>query len=154
MVTQTTGSHDKKHLSLQGAWAHNGSWVLYVYCLATYLQAIWKVGVSVSLYHLKKLFSFVLRYYVFLVSLLQKSTPNTFISEVNLKTQLISELLRGEKQSVQAKVLLGFPGGASSKESACQCRRCKRPGFSPSVGKIPWRRKWQLTPVFFPGESP
>ena len=26
-------------------------------------------------------------------------------------------------------------------------------GFSPCVGgKIPWRRKWQLTPVFFPGE--
>jgi len=21
------------------------------------------------------------------------------------------------------------------------------------VGKIPWRRAWQLTPVFFPGES-
>ena len=25
--------------------------------------------------------------------------------------------------------------------------------FSPWVGKIPWRRKWQLTPVFLPGES-
>ena len=24
--------------------------------------------------------------------------------------------------------------------------------FNPWVGKIPWRRKWQLTPVFFPGE--
>ena len=22
------------------------------------------------------------------------------------------------------------------------------------VGKIPWRKAWQLTPVFFPGESP
>ena len=27
------------------------------------------------------------------------------------------------------------------------------PGFDPSVGKIPWRRAWQLTPVFFSGES-
>ena len=26
--------------------------------------------------------------------------------------------------------------------------------FDPWVGKIPWRRKWQLTPVFLPGESP
>ena len=26
------------------------------------------------------------------------------------------------------------------KESTCQCRRC---GFDPQVGKIPWRRKWQ-----------
>ena len=27
-----------------------------------------------------------------------------------------------------------------------------RRGFSPCVGKIPWRRKWQPTPVFLPGE--
>ena len=27
-------------------------------------------------------------------------------------------------------------------------------GFYPWVGKIPWRRAWQPTPVFFPGESP
>ena len=25
-------------------------------------------------------------------------------------------------------------------------------GFSPWVGKIPWSSKWQLTPVFLPGE--
>ena len=36
---------------------------------------------------------------------------------------------------------------------ACQCRRQKRLGFDPRVGKIPWRRKWQPTPVFLPGES-
>ena len=28
-----------------------------------------------------------------------------------------------------------------------------RQGFDPWVGKIPWRRKWQPTPVFLPGES-
>ena len=28
-----------------------------------------------------------------------------------------------------------------------------RPRFNPWVGKIPWRRKWQCTPVFLPGES-
>ena len=27
-------------------------------------------------------------------------------------------------------------------------------GFNPWVGKIPWRRVWQPTPVFLPGESP
>ena len=32
----------------------------------------------------------------------------------------------------------------SGKESACQCRRH---GFDPWVRKIPWRRKWQPTPV-------
>ena len=45
-----------------------------------------------------------------------------------------------------------FPGGASGKESACQCRRHKRYGFDPWVGKIPWRRAWQPTLVFLPGE--
>ena len=36
------------------------------------------------------------------------------------------------------------------KESACQYRRHR---FDPQVRKIPWERKWQLTPVFLPGES-
>ena len=31
----------------------------------------------------------------------------------------------------------GFPGGASGKEPTCQCRRWKRLGFNPWVGKIP-----------------
>ena len=50
-------------------------------------------------------------------------------------------------------MVMGFPGGASGKEPACQCRRFKRHGFDPWVGKIPWRRAWQFTPVFLPGES-
>ena len=45
---------------------------------------------------------------------------------------------------------LGSPGGSDGKESACQCRV---PGFDPWVRKIPWRRAWQPTPVFLPGES-
>ena len=47
---------------------------------------------------------------------------------------------------------LGFPSGASGREPACQCRRRKRHGFNPWVRRIPWRRAWQLTPVFLPGE--
>ena len=39
------------------------------------------------------------------------------------------------------------------KESACQCRRCKRGGFDPCIRKIPWRRAWQPSPVFLPGKS-
>ena len=49
--------------------------------------------------------------------------------------------------------LMGVPGGAGGKESAGQCRRCKRQGFDPWVGKILWRRKWQPAPVFLPGKS-
>ena len=44
----------------------------------------------------------------------------------------------------------GFPGGASGKEPACKCRRHKRYGFDIWVGKIPWRKKQQPTPVFLP----
>ena len=44
-------------------------------------------------------------------------------------------------------------GGASGKEPACQCRRCKRLGFDPWVGKIPWWRKWQPITVSLPGKS-
>ena len=43
--------------------------------------------------------------------------------------------------------LMDFPGGDSGKESNCPCRRCKRCEFNPWVGKIPWSRKWQPTPV-------
>ena len=38
---------------------------------------------------------------------------------------------------------MGFPSGASGKEPACQCRRHKRRGFDPWVGKILWSRAWQ-----------
>ena len=31
--------------------------------------------------------------------------------------------------------------------------QCRRPGFNPWVGKIPWRRKWQSTPVLLPRKS-
>ena len=40
-------------------------------------------------------------------------------------------------------------GGISGKEPACQCRRCKWCAFDP---KISWRRVWQPTPMFLPGE--
>ena len=33
------------------------------------------------------------------------------------------------------------------------CLQCERPRFDCWVGKIPWRRKWQLTPVLLPGKS-
>ena len=43
----------------------------------------------------------------------------------------------------------GLPRWLSGKESTYQCRRH---GFDPRVGKIPWRRKWQPTPEFLPGK--
>ena len=47
-------------------------------------------------------------------------------------------------------VLWGLPWWFNRKKPTCQCRRH---GFSLWVGKIPWRRKWQHTPLFLPGKS-
>ena len=46
--------------------------------------------------------------------------------------------------------LKGFPGGSDGKASDCNAGDLK---FDPWVGKVPWRRKWQPTPVFLPGKS-
>ena len=32
------------------------------------------------------------------------------------------------------------------------CLQCRKPGFDPWFRKIPWRRKWQPTPVLLPGK--
>ena len=52
-----------------------------------------------------------------------------------------------------ASTCMGFPGGASGKEPSHQRRRHQTRGFDLRVGKIPWRRAWQPSPVFLPGES-
>ena len=49
--------------------------------------------------------------------------------------------------------IYSLPRWLSGKASTCQCWRHRRHGFDPWVGKILWRRKWQPTPVFLPGES-
>ena len=46
----------------------------------------------------------------------------------------------------------GLPRRRSDKESTYQCKRCKRYGFNPWIRKMPWRRTWQLTPIFLPGK--
>ena len=47
---------------------------------------------------------------------------------------------------------MGFPGGASDKESTYYCRRHKRNGSDPWVRKMPRGRKWLPTPVILPGQ--
>ena len=51
--------------------------------------------------------------------------------------------------SIQIMNTLGFSGGLSGKEPIYQCRQHERLGLHPWVRKIPWRRKWQPTPIFF-----
>ena len=47
---------------------------------------------------------------------------------------------------------MGFPRLHSGKESTCHCRRCRKTQVQPLVGKSPWSRKWQLTPISLPGK--
>ena len=48
---------------------------------------------------------------------------------------------------------LGVPGGSVVRKFACHCKGHQRCGCDPWVRRIPWRRKWQPTPVFLPIES-
>ena len=49
-------------------------------------------------------------------------------------------------------VCMGPPRWHVGKESTYHCRY-RRHRFDPWVGKVPWRRKRQPTPVFLPGKS-
>ena len=61
---------------------------------------------------------------------------------------VLAALLK-DKQKLESSTLQKvLPQWLSDKESTCQCRKC---GFDPWVRKIPWKRKWQLTPVILPG---
>ena len=80
-------------------------------------------------------------------------TTVLFQSPVRWQTHLspyISTYKAGMPKMMKAQPWWGFPGD-SCKEPTCQCRRLKRSNLW--VGKIPWRRAWQPTPVFLPGES-
>jgi len=46
----------------------------------------------------------------------------------------------------QVALVIKNPLKQLSSSSSSQCRRYKRCGFSPWVGKIPWRRAWKPTP--------
>ena len=48
------------------------------------------------------------------------------------------------------RIISGCPQWLSSKRICLQCIRCR---FNPWKVKVPWRRKWQPTPVFLPGKS-
>ena len=52
--------------------------------------------------------------------------------------------LKQLSSSSSSKAFEGLPMWCSGKESAGQDKRCS---FYPWAGKIPWRRKWQPTPV-------
>ena len=52
--------------------------------------------------------------------------------------------------AVYTHPILSFPSGLAGKESTCNAGDS---GLFPGLRRFPWRRKWQATSVFLPGES-
>ena len=72
------------------------------------------------------------------------------VGQIHLRQNLFCNILMNISCNLLTNVLeVGLPWWLSGKESACQCRRR---GFKSWVETIPWRKKWQPTPVFLPGE--
>ena len=59
----------------------------------------------------------------------------------------------GKALGLSKDLVGGFPGGSVIKNPPASAGRYRRCRFNPWVGKIPWRMKWQPTPVFLLGES-
>ena len=78
-------------------------------------------------------------YLINLITPLKFPSPNT----VKLGVKILTYECGGHR----------LPRWLSGKESACWCKRHKRFRFNLWVRKIPWRRKWQSTPVLLPGKS-
>ena len=62
----------------------------------------------------------------------------------------VHRVAKSQTRLEQLSTHTGFPGGSAIKNLVCQVGDS---GSIPKVGKIPWRRKWQPTPVFLPGKS-
>ena len=57
----------------------------------------------------------------------------------------------GRQQSMGSQTIyLGFPGGSMVKNPSAIAGDA---GSTAGLGRSPWRRKWQFTPVFLPGKS-
>ena len=69
------------------------------------------------------------------------------------KSCLLSILGRRSWGRVSQVALVVKNTPADAGDIRCRCRRRKRHRLNPWVGKIPWRRAWQPTPVVLPGES-
>ena len=57
------------------------------------------------------------------------------------------------KKKVKQQYVLGITWWLGSQDSACNAGAAIDVGLISGVGRFPWRRAWQPTPVFLPGES-
>ena len=63
------------------------------------------------------------------------------------------EKLLGQVRETLSQIYRDLPAQICMASLVAQtAKQCWRPGFSLRVGKIPWRRKWQPSPVLLPGK--
>ena len=85
--------------------------------------------------------------------------------KIKKKKEILKEKKRGRISQSQLRDVALIPSKSFSKKLSTEvglpgwlrpqriCLQCMRPGFSLWVGKIPWRREWQPTPMSLPGGS-
>ena len=128
-------------------------WIFRVYFLSDWL--VWFLivqGILKSLLQHHSLKASVLRgsaFFMVQLSLSYKTTGKTIALTIWTSVSKMMSLLFNTLPIVNT----GFLSGSAGKESACQCRRCKRGRLDPWVGKIPWSRNPQPTSVFLPEKS-
>ena len=74
---------------------------------------------------------------------------STFFSSLKLKHDLSSKKLH--KYTILQN--MGLPGGTVVRNPPANAGVSGEPSSIPGLGRIPWKRKWQPTPVYLPGKS-
>ena len=78
----------------------------------------------------------------------------SFNQECEIRAHWEPQIKEGEKDTSQDRSLKNRPALISLVVQTVKiCLQCGRSGFNPWVKEILWRREWQPTPVFLPGES-
>ena len=137
------GWQSKRLSALAAYWYY--LWSCFLNITQTPSQTIWVWILPMYLYYMKQN-----------LKTLQKNLHWLLESEWNKSgTNFLPCEFFSESLYLQWCIIIGgFSGGSAyNKEPNCQYRRRKRCGLNPCVRKMPWRRKWQTTPIFLPGES-
>ena len=99
----------------------------------------------------------MIQLFYFWVYTWRKCTLQKYLQQPRYTNKLSSDRWIDKKDVIYTYIYLlyiwshmDFPCGSDGKEFACIG---EDPDFDPCVGKIPWRREWQPTPVFLPGKS-